>query len=194
MEISPSELRGCSSWLLQRARSLSSLAASAAQPSYSIAIDVNCPACQPPVSVELASYLAEFGDFPAVTWKAFDSTFIQKLAASSIAKRLGESPEQVTSSLARMGGAILEGPDVIPLTAALPHIFQVCLACKEPLNKPYHLHLNQKRFESRSAIAVIADSFLEWVESGGDPSQKTSEQAYSQRQPQSASPLFNPVN
>lgn len=162
MGTSSSKLSSCSRWLSQRPISLT-------HPPYSIAIDVNCPVCQPPIAHHLVNYLSEFGDFPELSWQAFDSSLLQELSTSPFSNRLGSNVDEVSLSVASLGGAILEGPNITPNTAPLPHIFQVCLACKSPTDKTFHLHLNQKLFERRSLISVVADSFLEWVASGGDP-------------------------
>lgn len=162
MEFLPSELTDCSRWILQRPEAL-------AVPAYAIALDINCPACQPSIAASLAQYLNEFGDLPSLSWKAFDSQLLRRLENSPLANQLRNDDEELALTLAKMGGSIIEGPSVIEQTILHPHTFQVCLACKEPDNKSFHLHLNQKRFEAGKVVSVIADSFLEWVDGGGDP-------------------------
>lgn len=162
MEIQPSELAECSRWLLQRPLELLT-------PAYSIVVEINCPACQPSIAAGLAQYLNEFGDFPNLSWKAFDTPLLNRLATSPLANQLCHDGESVAHTLASMGGSILEGSGVVTETSNVPHTFQVCLACKEPESQPFHLHLNQKRFEPRKVVSVIADAFLEWVDGGGDP-------------------------
>lgn len=161
VELLPSELTDCSRWLLQRSE--------LAVPAYTIAVDINCPACQPPVAGPLASYLNEFGDLPSLSWKSFDPQLIKRLEESPLAHQLTPEGEDLILTLAKMGGSIIEGPGVIARTAKHHHTFQVCLACKEPEKQSFHLHLNQKRFEPSKIVSVIADSFLEWVDGGGDP-------------------------
>ncbi|GHC41652.1 hypothetical protein [Roseibacillus persicicus] len=168
MEILPLELADCSRWILQRPELV--------VPPYSIAVDINCPACQPPVAAPLAAYLNEFSDLPTLSWKSFDPQLLGRLEKSPLAAQLKVADEDLHLTLAKMGGSILEGPGVISRTRPHPYTFQVCLACKEPENQPFHLHLNQKRFEPGKVVNVIADSFLEWVDGGGDPPSAKCEQ------------------
>ncbi|MGJ8725980.1 MAG: hypothetical protein ACSHYB_15605 [Roseibacillus sp.] len=169
MEILPSELTDCSRWILQRPPAL-------AVPAYSIAVDVNCPACQPSIATPLAEYLNEFGDLPSLSWKAFDDKLLRRLSNSPLANQLRTEDEDLVLTLAKMGGSVIEGPGTIEQTSGHPHIFQVCLACKEPETKSFHLHLNQKRFDSKKVVGVIGDAFLEWIDGGGDPSPAKNEQ------------------
>lgn len=170
MEFLPTELTDCSRWLLQRPPAL-------AVPAYAIAIDINCPACQPSVADPLAQYLNEFGDLPSLSWKAFDEKLLRRLSNSPLASQLCENKEELPLTLAKMGGSIIEGPGLLSQTSAHPHTFQVCLACKEPENTNFHLHLNQKRFPAEKVVSVIGDAFLEWVDGGGDPPSAKDEQS-----------------
>lgn len=158
-----SELTEYSRWLIQRP-------VASTVPAYSIAVDINCPACQPSIAGKLARYLDEFGDLPSLSWKAFDSALLTRLAKSPLATQLcSDGADSITHAIAQIGGSVLEGPGVIDHTEGLPYVFQVCLACKEPENKSFHLYLNQKRFDTGKIVSVVADAFLEWVDGGGDP-------------------------
>lgn len=157
-----SELTDCSRWLLQRPPALT-------VPAYSIALDIACPACQPSIAEPLAAYLNEFGDLPSLSWKAFDNLLLRRLRESPLSHHLQNDDEDLSLTLAKMGGSIIEGPGTIDQTARHLHTFQVCLACKEPDKQSFHLHLNQKRFLGQKVVNVIGDAFLEWVDGGGDP-------------------------
>lgn len=158
-----SELTEYSRWLIQRP-------VASTVPAYSIAVDINCPACQPSIAGKLAQYLNEFGDLPSLSWKPFDAAVLARLAKSPLAHQLCSDGEDcIAHAVAQIGGSILEGPGVIDRTADLPYTFQVCLACKEPEQKSFHLYLNQKRFERGKIVSVIGDAFLEWADGGGDP-------------------------
>ncbi|MDP0491070.1 MAG: hypothetical protein Q7Q71_08500 [Verrucomicrobiota bacterium JB023] len=137
---------------------------------YAIVIDSSCPACQPPVARQLADYLNEFCDLPSLNcWHAFDRAFLINIQEEQMLHQVLNEPECPIRALAALGACILEGEGLADLTRGLPHVFQVCLSCKQPDVTPYHLHLNQKRFEPGKVANVIADSFLEWADGGGDP-------------------------
>jgi hypothetical protein len=159
---SSSDLTDCAHWFLERDKT-------SPQRAYSIAVDINCPACQPSVARAIGRYLDEFGDFPSLSWKAFDQQLLSRLQTSPPACKLLGGGENLPLALAKIGGSIIEGSGVAEKTATHPHTFLVCLACKRPESAPFHLHLNQKRFEPSKIVSVIADSFLEWANSGGDP-------------------------
>ena len=79
-----------------------------------------------------------------------------------------DDPDSAIEYLSTQGGVILELPKCHKQTVENRHVFQVSMSCHEPKESNHHLWLNAKRMPRETLIPMIANSFLDWANNGGD--------------------------
>lgn len=172
MKTPPRVDRAFKDWLVQR--SLSRQEPSIERSSLSIAIESPCLVCQPRVATDLAVYLNEFDDQSnGDSWMSVTDHHLEQLQAYPDFRRMlghkkANDPDSAIEYLSSQGGIILELPKCHAQTAANQRVFQVSMSCHEPEDSNHHLWLNAKRIPQETLIPMIANSFLDWANNGGD--------------------------
>ena len=128
----------------------------------------------------LADYLNEFDPEGAGSWRAFDCQVIRHAAgdpnlrqaihdaSQSFVEQDPQAPDfdQTVAGLGALGHAVLEGEACLTATQAIPNVFKVCLDCQATGPKQEQicdLWINAPRFDPKSHITAIGDSFLDWL-------------------------------
>ena len=135
---------------------------------FSIAIESPCVVCQPRVASDLASYLNEFDELrDGGSWLYVNDHRLEQLQAFPDFE--AETLEHSLDFLTARGGVILEMPDCHRPGHEAEQVFQVKLSCQEPEGNQHHLWLNAKRMSPDALKLIIANSFIDWANLGGDP-------------------------
>lgn len=172
MNTPPRVDRAFKDWLVQR--SLPNEKGAIERASLSIAIESPCLVCQPRVARDLAVYLNEFDDeSTGNSWLSVTDHHLEQLQIyPEFRKMLGhkkaDDPDSAIEYLSTQGGVILELPKCHQQTRNNRHVFQVSMSCHEPKESNPHLWLNAKRMPLETLIPMIANSFLDWANNGGD--------------------------
>lgn len=151
-------------------------------PLRSIIIGAKCAASLRNIGSQVANYLNEFDSQAEGHWRGFSAADLKSFAEDPacrdliLAENSGDPSEsdlaRITRRLARVGGAVLEGPQSPDTTGSIDLAFRVCLCVEDPLCfGPCHMWLNPTAFTHESLVSIIADSFLDWTSRQGDESQ-----------------------